>query len=64
VIYKVETPRGFVVHEFANIETAKAYVSAFLSWSGTKYRIVKARQTVTNPVNLDMLSNAIREGAN
>ena len=30
---------------------AKDYVSAFLSWSGTRYRIVKARQTVAVPVN-------------
>lgn len=48
MIYKVETKAGFVEYEFADMQSAKDYVMAFLSWSGTKYRIVKARQTVTN----------------
>lgn len=46
MIYKVETKRGFIEYEFADMQSAKDYVMAFLSWSGTKYRIVKARQTV------------------
>jgi hypothetical protein len=46
MIYKVETKAGFIEYEFADQQSAKDYVMAFLSWSGTKYRIVKARQTV------------------
>lgn len=46
MIYKVETKQGFIEYEFADLQSAKDYVMAFLSWSGTKYRIVKARQTV------------------
>lgn len=46
MIYKVETKAGFIEYEFADMKSAKDYVMAFLSWSGTKYRIVKARQTV------------------
>lgn len=46
MIYKVETKQGFIEYEFADMKSAKDYVMAFLSWSGTKYRIVKARQTV------------------
>jgi hypothetical protein len=51
MIYKVETKAGFIEYEFADQQSAKDYVMAFLSWSGTKYRIVKARQTVTNPIS-------------
>jgi hypothetical protein len=46
MIYKVETKQGFIEHEFADLQSAKDYTMAFLSWSGTKFRIVKARQTV------------------
>jgi hypothetical protein len=46
MIYKVETKQGFIEYEFADLQSAKDYVMAFLSWSGTKYRIVKVRQTV------------------
>jgi hypothetical protein len=46
MIYKVETKAGFIEYEFIDQQSAKDYVMAFLSWSGTKYRIVKARQTV------------------
>jgi hypothetical protein len=46
MIYKVETKAGFIEYEFADMQSAKDYVMAFLSWSGTKYRIVKARQTI------------------
>lgn len=51
MIYKIETKQGFIEYEFADMQSAKDYVMAFLSWSGTKYRIVKAKQTVTNPVS-------------
>ena len=47
MIYKVETKSGFVEYEFADMQSAKDYVMAFLSWSGTKYRIVKAKPTPT-----------------
>lgn len=46
MIYKIETKAGFIEYEFADMKSAKDYVMAFLSWTGTKYRIVKARQTV------------------
>lgn len=51
MIFKIETQRGFIEYEFADMQSAKDYVSAFLSWSGTKYRIVKARQTVAHPIS-------------
>lgn len=51
MIYKIETKAGFIEYEFKDQQSAKDYVMAFLSWSGTKYRIVKARQTVTNPIS-------------
>lgn len=51
MIYKVETKQGFIEYEFADMQSAKDYVMAFLSWSGTKYRIVKAKQTVANPIS-------------
>lgn len=51
MIYKVETKQGFLDFEFADLQSAKDYTMAFLSWSGTKYRITKAKQTVAN-VNL------------
>ncbi len=51
MIYKVETKRGFIEYEFADIQSAKDYVAAFLSWTGTPYRIVKARQTLANPIS-------------
>ncbi len=61
MIYKIETKQGFIEYEFANLQSAKDYVSAFLSWSGTKYRIVKAKQTVSNPVNTKDIHDAISE---
>ena len=44
MIYKVETPRGFEPYEFATLQEAKNYVVGLLSWSGTRYRIVKMRK--------------------
>jgi hypothetical protein len=40
MIYKIETPQGFIEYEFASKKEANEYVMAFLSWSGTRYRIV------------------------
>lgn len=40
MIYKIETPQGFIYHEFASKQEAKEYVMAFLSWTGTRYRII------------------------
>lgn len=51
MIFKVETPRGFEPYEFADLQSAKDYVSGLLSWSGIKYRIIKAKQTVSNPIS-------------
>jgi hypothetical protein len=39
MIYKVETPKGFLPYEFATKQEAENYAMCFLSWSGTKYRI-------------------------
>ena len=46
MIYKIETKQGFLEYEFKDLQSAKDYTMAFLSWSGTKFRITKARQTV------------------
>ena len=62
MIYKVETKQGFIEYEFADQQSAKDYVMAFLSWSGTKYRIVKARQTVTNPISTKDIERYITAG--
>lgn len=59
MIYKIETKQGFIEHEFANLQSAKDFVSAFLSWSGTPYRISKAKQTVANPVNSQDIIDAM-----
>lgn len=40
MFYKIETQQGFIEYEFATKQEAYDYVMAFLSWSGTKYRIV------------------------
>jgi hypothetical protein len=39
MIYKIETKQGFLPYEFDSKKDALEYVAAFLSWSGTKYRI-------------------------
>lgn len=39
MIYKIETKQGFLPYEFDSKEAALEYVAAFLSWSGTKYRL-------------------------
>lgn len=44
MIFKVETKQGFMPYEFETLQEAKDYVMAFLSWSGTKYRIVKMKK--------------------
>jgi len=43
MIYKIETPAGFLPYEFATKQAALDYVAAALSWQGTRYRIVRAR---------------------
>ena len=43
-VWKVETPRGFEPYEFATQQEAKDYVIGLLSWSGTRYRLVKVRK--------------------
>jgi hypothetical protein len=40
MIYKVETPQGILEYEFDSKENAEDYARAFLSWSGTRYRII------------------------
>jgi len=35
MIFKVETKRGFIEYEFKDLQSAKDYVAAFLSWTGT-----------------------------
>lgn len=44
MVYKVETPKGFIAHEFATKQEAEDYALAFLSWSGTRYRIVATKK--------------------
>jgi hypothetical protein len=39
MIYKIETKQGFLPYEFNSKKEALDYVAAFLSWSGTKYRL-------------------------
>ena len=39
MIYKIETKQGFLPYEFDSKKEALDYVAAFLSWSGTKYRL-------------------------
>lgn len=50
MIYKIETQQGLIGYEFKDLQSAKDYAMAFLSWSGTRYRILKARQTVLHPI--------------
>jgi hypothetical protein len=40
MIYKIETPKGFLPYEFATKQDAQDYAMGILSWQGTKYRIV------------------------
>jgi hypothetical protein len=46
MIYQIETPRGVLPYEFPTKQAAMDYVMAALSWSGTKYRIVKRLKEV------------------
>ena len=43
MVYKIETPAGFLPYEFPTKQAALDYVMAALSWQGTRYRIVRAR---------------------
>jgi hypothetical protein len=40
MIYKIETPQGFLPYEFDTKQDAQDYAMGILSWSGTKYRII------------------------
>ena len=42
--YQVETPQEVLPYVFATEQEAKDYVMAFLSWSGTRYRIIPAKK--------------------
>lgn len=39
MIYKIETPQGYLPYEFATKQDAEDYAIGILSWQGTKYRI-------------------------
>jgi hypothetical protein len=39
MIYKIETPQGYLPYEFDSKQAAEDYAIGILSWSGTKYRI-------------------------
>lgn len=39
MIYKIETPQGFLPYEFDTKEEAQDYALGVLSWAGTRYRI-------------------------
>jgi len=43
-VWKVETPLGFMPYEFATEKEAKDYAIGFLSWAGTRYRLVRTRK--------------------
>jgi len=45
MVFKIETPQGVLPYEFATEREARDYVMAALSWSGTRYRIIKERKT-------------------
>lgn len=45
MVYKIETPQGVLPYEFTTEREARDYVMAALSWSGTRYRIIKERKT-------------------
>lgn len=44
MVYKIETPSGVLPYEFPTRQAAMDYVMASLSWSGTRYRIIRARR--------------------
>jgi hypothetical protein len=44
MVYKIETPQGVLPYEFDSKDEAMDYVMGVLSWSGTKYRIYKAKK--------------------
>jgi hypothetical protein len=45
-VWKVETPSGFMPYEFDTEKEAKNYAIGFLSWSGTRYRLVKIKKAI------------------
>ena len=40
MIYKIETPQGFLEYEFDSKQAAEDYALGILSWTGTRYRII------------------------
>lgn len=44
MVYRIETPAGVLPYEFATKQAALDYVAAALSWSGTRYRIIRTRK--------------------
>jgi len=44
MVYKIETPRGVLPYEFPTKQAAMDYVMASLSWSGTRYRIIREKK--------------------
>lgn len=42
--YQVETPREVLPYIFNTEEEARDYAIGILSWSGTRYRIIKAKK--------------------
>jgi hypothetical protein len=45
-IWKVETKAGFMPYEFETEQEAKNYAIGFLSWSGTRYRLVRIKKAI------------------
>lgn len=39
MIWKIETPKGYLPYEFESKQAAEDYALGILSWSGTRYRI-------------------------
>lgn len=45
MVYKIETPSGVLPYEFPTEQAARDYVMAALSWSGTRFRIIRERKS-------------------
>ena len=43
MVYRIETPAGVLPYDFATKKAAMDYVMAALSWSGTRYRIIRVK---------------------
>jgi len=51
LIYKIETPKGVLPYDFETEQDAKDFAMASLSWTGTKYRIIKKRRVAGSKVS-------------